>query len=119
VKVKLDENLPVSLAALLNQRGHDTDTVLSEGLLGHEDPDVATAAKAADRMLMTLDKGFGDIRAYPPGTHPGIIVFRLTDEAVDAVRQAITKLVDDHPLEGFAGAVVVVQRGRIRVRRAP
>lgn len=119
MKLKLDENLPVSLAALLADRGHETDTVFSEGLLGEDDPEVATAAKAAERMLITLDKGFGDIRTYPPGSHPGIIVFRLTDESADAVRRALTKLLDDHPLEPFAGAVVVVQRGRVRVRWAP
>jgi hypothetical protein len=67
---QLDENLPASLAALLTGRGHDTDTVLSEGLLGEDDLEVAVAAKAAGRMLFTLDKGFGDIRAHPPGTHP-------------------------------------------------
>jgi len=67
VRIKLDEKLPVSLAALVADRGHDTDTVLSEGLLGEGDPEVATAANAAGRMLITLDKGFGDIRAHPPG----------------------------------------------------
>ncbi|HVW32187.1 MAG TPA: DUF5615 family PIN-like protein [Acidimicrobiia bacterium] len=118
MRLKLDENLPVSLVALLAERGHEADTVFSEGLLGEDDPVVASAAKAAERMLVTLDKGFGDIRAYPPGTHPGIIVFRLTDESIDAVRRAVTKLLDDHPLEAFVGAVVVVQRGRVRVRWA-
>ncbi len=119
MRIKLDENLPVSLTVLLADSEHDTDTVLSEGLLGEDDPEVAAAAKAAERMLITLDKGFGDIRAYPPGSHPGIVVFRLTDESAGAVRRALTKLLEDYPLEGFAGAVVVVQRGRVRVRRAP
>ncbi|MGH9004263.1 MAG: hypothetical protein ACRDYV_14150 [Acidimicrobiia bacterium] len=46
-------------------------------------------------------------------------MLRLTDESANAVRRALKKLLDDHPLEGFAGAVVVVQRSRVRVRRAP
>lgn len=118
MKVKLDENLPASLTAVLAARGHDADTVLSEGLLGRDDPDVAAAAKAAERMLFTLDKGFGGIRAYPPGTHPGIVVLRLTDEPAATVRQAVTDLIGDHPLENLAGAIAVLQRGRVRVRWA-
>lgn len=30
-------------------------------------------------MLITLDRGMGDIRAYPPGSHAGIVVLRLAD----------------------------------------
>jgi hypothetical protein len=26
-----------------------------------------------------LDRGLGDIRAYPPGSHAGIVVLHLTD----------------------------------------
>jgi hypothetical protein len=27
-------------------------------------------------MLMTLDVEFADLRKYPPGSHPGVILFR-------------------------------------------
>jgi predicted nuclease of predicted toxin-antitoxin system len=70
VRVKLDENLPVSLGNVLASHGHDVDTVLAEGRLGHPDPDVAAAAKTEERLLISLDEGFGDIRAYPPGDSP-------------------------------------------------
>jgi len=40
VKFKLDENLPVSAAAVLAEVGHDVDTVSAEGLTGATDPDV-------------------------------------------------------------------------------
>jgi hypothetical protein len=29
--------------------------------------------------LISLDRGLGDIRAYPPRSHAGIVVLRLTD----------------------------------------
>jgi Domain of unknown function (DUF5615) len=34
VKFKLDENVPVSSAAILTSAGHDADTVIQEGLIG-------------------------------------------------------------------------------------
>jgi predicted nuclease of predicted toxin-antitoxin system len=81
VKFKLDENLPVSSVAILTSVGHDVDTVTQEGLVGAPDRDVVAAATAAGRILISLDRGLGDIRAYPPGSHAGIVVLRLTDQS--------------------------------------
>jgi hypothetical protein len=74
VKFKLDENLPLSSARSLAKSGHDVDTVAAEGLTGAADPDVVAAATEEERVLITLDRGMGDIRAYPPGSHAGIVV---------------------------------------------
>jgi hypothetical protein len=68
-------------------------------------------------MIFTLDRGFGDIRAYPPGTHSGIVVFRLDDDAAPGARTAVLQLVEHHDLDDLRGAIVVVQHGALRVRR--
>ena len=39
MKIKLDENMPATLAAILTAYGHDTDTVHEEGLTGKSDHD--------------------------------------------------------------------------------
>jgi len=70
VKFKLDENLPVSAAVVLAAAGHDADTVLGEQLTGRADQDVVAASTAAQRVLISLDVGLGDIRAYPPAATP-------------------------------------------------
>lgn len=116
MKVKLDENLPVSLGDVLAAHDHDVDTAIAEDLGGHPDPDVAAAALAEGRLLITLDKGFGDIRVYPPGTHPGILVLRLADESTPAIRQALTELLAHHRLDDLASAVTVLHHGRLRIR---
>jgi predicted nuclease of predicted toxin-antitoxin system len=56
VKFKLDENLPVSSAAILTSVGHDVDTVTDEGLVGTPDRDVVATATAAARILISLDR---------------------------------------------------------------
>jgi predicted nuclease of predicted toxin-antitoxin system len=66
VKVKLDENLPASAATVLAAAAHDVDTVPGEHLAGPADQDIVTASTAAQRILISLDVGLGDIRAYPP-----------------------------------------------------
>ena len=117
MKIKLDENLPVSLAGLLRGRGLDAETVDEEGLAGAPDPQLLQMASDEGRMIFTLDKGFGDLRAYPPGTHAGIVVFRLDDTSAPAVTAAVVGLVEHHDLDDLRGTVAAVQRGTLRVRR--
>ena len=55
------------------------------------------------RMIVTLDRGFADIRRYPPGSHSGIVVLRLADESALASRSAVVQPLDNHDLEGTVG----------------
>ena len=117
MRVKVDENLPASLVSLLRERGIEADTVIEEGLAGSTDEDLLAAAREEDRMIVTLDRGFGDIRRCPPGSHPGIVVLRLADESALATRAAVMQLLDNHDLENLSGTITVVQHGSLRIRR--
>ena len=81
-RFKLDENMPRDAEALFSGSGHDVDTVLEERLGGEPDPTVFAAAKSENRILVTLDIDFADIRLYPPSSHPGIWVLRRTHRAL-------------------------------------
>ena len=116
MKFKLDENLPASSTDVLASAGHDADTVPAEGLTGAPDQDVVAAATAAGRILITLDQGMGDIRAYPPGSHSGIVVLRLADQSAATVTEAITDLAGLAEPANLTGAVAVLQRGLLRIR---
>ena len=119
MKFKLDENLPVSSAAILTNVGHDVDTVTDEGLVGAPDREVVAAATAAGRILVSLDRGLGDIRAYPPGSHAGIVVLRLTDQSAAAATRAVSDLATLPNPDSLAGAVAILQRGLLRIRSRP
>jgi predicted nuclease of predicted toxin-antitoxin system len=77
VKIKVDENLPTDLAEHLQVSGHDARTVVEQGLAGTEDPRLARVVAAEGRLLVTLDRGFGDLRHYPPGSHAASSSFAL------------------------------------------
>ena len=77
MRFKVDENLPPFIAARLRNAGFDAMTVAEQSVSGMKDERLAPLCAKEDRILVTLDLGFGDIRAYPPGTSPGFIVFRL------------------------------------------
>jgi hypothetical protein len=64
-RFKLDENLPRDAEALLRKAGHDVHTVLDERLGGSPDPRVLDACRIENRILITFDLDFSDIRFYP------------------------------------------------------
>ena len=62
MKIKLDENMPSSAAPLLRQRGYDVHTVSDEALNGDVDERIAEICRKEQRVLITLDADFSDIR---------------------------------------------------------
>jgi predicted nuclease of predicted toxin-antitoxin system len=118
MKVKVDENLPAGLAELLRAANHDVATVPEEALGGAKDPILRAAVTKEDRLLMTFDVGFGDIRKYPLGSHAGIVVFRLTDQRWRAMEEPARRFLESGLLERLRGGLAVVTESRIRTRLA-
>ena len=119
LNIKLDENLSRHLKGDLVALGHDVATVEDEGLLGRPDNVVAGVAASERRLLLTLDLEFADLRKYPPGRHPGIVLFRPRSFGPAAVNPLIERFVRETTLADLAGCVAVVEPGRVRVRRPP
>lgn len=117
MKLKLDENLPLRAVAPLRSLGHDVDTATDEELAGANDPDVLRAATDAGRLVVTLDRGFGDIRSYPPGTHGGVLIVRIDDQAAPAVTAVLEFVARTVDLDDLEGCVAVYRDGTLRVRR--
>lgn len=118
MKLKLDENLSKLLKAVCSSRGHDACTVEDEGLISQPDTVIGRVAAAEGRMLMTLDVAFADLRSYPPGSHPGIILFRPRSFGPLSVNRFVEQFLLAHDLTKFAGCTVVVEPGSLRVRSA-
>lgn len=117
MKLKLDGNLPHDLATAHAARGHDVHTVVDEDLAGRSDPVVVHAATREDRMVPTLDRGVGDLRHYPPGSHAGIVVLRPASQDPDTILKLVERLLHAQPLDHLAGCVTIVEPQRIRIRR--
>ena len=119
MRAKLDENVPASAVVPLSEAGVDVDTVAGEGLVGAADPAVLAVASGEGRVVVTMDRGFGDVRAYPPGSHGGIVVLRMDQQTPRRVAEAVTQLVATVELAALAGCVSVWRDGELRVRRPP
>lgn len=66
-----------------------------------------------------MDRGFGDVCAYPPGSHGGIVVLRMDQPAPRRIAEAVRQLVATVELADLAGCVSVWRDGELRVRRPP
>ncbi len=116
MRFKLDENLPFQLKRLFMDSGHDADTVLDEGMGGASDPEVMAACLVEERVLVTQDADFADIRAYPPREYPGIIVFRLANQSRDTVMEVGTRLIRTLARSSPEGHLWIVEDARVRIR---
>ena len=116
MKIKLDESLTRRLQSPLRELGHDVCTVADEGLLGSPDREVARSAAREERMIFALDIGFADIRDFPPGSHPGIVVFRISDPDLATLLRVIVEFARRSDLNALAGCVVMVGPGGTRIR---
>ena len=117
MKIKLDENISRHLKSILNKKGHETVTAKDEGLLGKPDVEVGHVAKNEGRMLFTLDLEFANLRKFPPGSHPGVVLFRPQSTGPLAVNRFITQFIEETDLDSFSGCLVIVDPTKVRIRR--
>ena len=117
MKVKLDENIPIRVASILANLGHDTDTVPAEGLGGRDDHDVWEAAQKTSRFFITQDLDFSNIQKFIPGTHRGLLILRLRDPGRNDLLQRIEAIFKTEDVGGWEGCFVVATDRKIRVRR--
>ena len=115
MKFKLDENLSGRIAAMLRAQGHDAVTVRDQGLLGSDDETVAAHVQAEARALITLDRDFGDVRAYPPSEYPGLIVLRVKAQSRLLQLRLARSFLPLLRTERLPGTLWVVEPDRVRI----
>lgn len=117
MRIKLDENLPATLAKILATAGHDVDTAPDEGLTGQPDTDVWRATQDAARFFVTQDLDFSDLRYYRPGTHHGLLIVRVTEPSRRHLVERIQHLFATEATDTWQRCVVVATDRKIRIRR--
>lgn len=116
MRFKVDENLPTEAARDLRAAGHDTESVVDEGLAGSPDPPLMERAKREERVFLTMDKGVADVRRFPPEEYAGIVLLRPRTSG----RAALIAFLRRHLAEllecDLPGHLLVVTDGGIRRR---
>ncbi len=116
LRFKLDENLPREAEAVFRAAGHDTHSALAEGLAGAPDPRVFDACQGEQRILVTFDLDFADIRLYPPETHVGIWILRPAIQSITGTTQLLRRAIELLNSESAAQRLWIVGPDRVRIR---
>jgi len=117
MRVLADENVSGSVIRDLRRRGHDV-LAASEAMRAEADTVILARAQAEHRIVVTHDKGFGEL-AFRSGlpAECGVILLRLSGASAEADnRRAVEALVSGVE---FRGHFSVVTDDRIRTRRLP
>lgn len=118
MRIKVDEDLPAIVANKLHALGYEADTVIDQGMGGWKDPQLWLAVQSEGRFLVTADKGFGDIRIYPPGQHMGVLLLRPDENGIRPLLELVDLVLARYRLEALVGLLAVVTPRGIRIRRA-
>jgi predicted nuclease of predicted toxin-antitoxin system len=116
LKLKIDENLPSECAVLLSNAGFEADTVVDERLAGADDSVIANRCRADDRVLVTQDLDFGNVQAYPPLQHAGILVLRPKRQDKRTVLKLMPRIILALTNRKPARELWIVEPDRIRIR---
>ena len=118
-KFLADECTFVQTVLLMRNLGFDVQRIQELEMTGADDDKVFEKAKDLKVVLVTNDKGFGDIRQYPPSSHCGMIVLKMAPDPVHVrqVHETLKQLLKRE--ERFEGALFIVDTHKYRVRRKP
>lgn len=114
-----DEDVFTATVQLMRGLGVSVERVQELSLRGAKDPEVFRKAQELDAVLITNDQGFGDIRAYPPSSHRGIIVLKMDPDPrkVQAVHRVLRELLKRE--QRFERTLLVVDTSKYRKRLNP
>ena len=120
MKFLLDSNLSHRVAQLLRDAGIDATHVRDNGLQHATDLTILVFARQHSFVLVSEDTDFGELLALQRTVAPSFVLLRTyepmtPDEQAAILLANIPRVRED--LE--QGAIVVIERSRLRVRRLP
>jgi predicted nuclease of predicted toxin-antitoxin system len=119
MKLLLDQGLPKSSAELLRRIGIDAIHVGEFGFHAAEDAAILQLGREQGRVVVTLDADFHTLLALTTANSPSVVRIRIEGLRGEQLTELLRVVIAQCSTELNAGAVVVVQVDRIRVRYLP
>jgi predicted nuclease of predicted toxin-antitoxin system len=103
----------------LRDRGYDAIHLRELGLQKLPDDQILMKARDENRIVLTFDLDFGDLLAASGGDTPSVVLFRMRNQTPGAVTPRLLEILETCTDILDAGALIVVEDQRYRVRRLP
>lgn len=117
-KFVIDEDMPRSTGRILKQRGYNVKDIRDYGLRGVRDEEVYQFAQREQAVLLTGDRGFGNILHFPLGKHFGIVIAHFPDEMpTTEMNHYLMERLKELSEDDFKGNLIIIEPGKIRIKR--
>ena len=120
MRLLIDNALSPRLAEGLREVGYDAVHVRDLGMQSAEDAELFDLAADEDRVLISEDTDFGTLLSLRGAAKPSVVLLRhMPDRSAAALLVVLLANFAAVEADLELGAVVVLEPGRIRVRRLP
>jgi len=119
VKFLADMGISQSTVRVLRDRGHEVISLREQELGRMSDVTILDKARAEECIVLTFDLDFGDLLATNIESLPSVVIFRLRNQSPPSVTSRLLEVISSCRDDLSAGAIVIVEDPRYRVRRLP
>ncbi|MFH1564861.1 MAG: DUF5615 family PIN-like protein [bacterium] len=116
LKFIADECVNQDIVLVLRQSGLDVLTIREAGLTGTDDEFVFNFAHEHKRILLTYDRGFGDIFRFNISKSNGIIIILIGQMEKNKIAQILLSFISTiNKTENLLGKLVIIGKSKIRI----
>ena len=114
MKFLVDIGVGKKVEKWLQEKGYDVKSVRDINP-GAKDSEVLHLAVAENRMVITMDKDFGELVYNSGKTHSGVLILRLEDANGAQKIMTLQKILSEHA-DKMENKFCVFQHGRLRIK---
>ncbi|MCL6476142.1 MAG: DUF5615 family PIN-like protein [Firmicutes bacterium] len=114
-----DQDVYEKTVRQLLEWGHDVVRARDAGLSAATDAELLAYAERTGRILITRDKGFGQLVFAQRRPHAGVILLRITPETISDIHLQLARFLSKYATEQLSNTFVTLESGRYRLRRTP
>jgi len=103
----------------LRKLGHDVVHAREVGYHMLLDAEILAHARTQSRIVLAFDLDFGDLLAAAGESLPSVVLVRTHNQRAESVTPRILDVAERFGRELEAGALIVVEDARVRLRRLP
>ena len=119
LKILVDVNLSPQWVTLLKSHGWDAVAWIDIGNPGAADSEIMAWAKSHQHIVFTHDLDFGTLLALTKAVGPSVLQVRSQNVLPDHLGSIVLAALQQHVEDLIAGALVVVDEKKSRVRVLP
>lgn len=115
VKFLTDVGVGKKVEGWLAENGYDVEAIrdLDPRM---SDQEILSIAIQDIRLVITMDKDFGEMVYHAGQQHTGVLLLRLEEASGEEKMRVVAEIVSGHA-DKLAGKFSVYQKGRLRIRR--